>query len=617
MNQPRQTASYLSRRLAAAGLRPISHYGQNFLIDLNLIDLIARSAELRKTDVVLEIGTGVGSLTSRLSDAAGAVLSVEIDQNLYRLASEELQGRLNVRLIHGDALRNKNSLRDDLMDQIRDAISRIGEDARFLLVANLPYNVATPIIGNLLHESPPPDAMVVTIQKELADRMVAQPGTKDYGALSVWVQSQCKCEIVRVLPPTVFWPRPKVHSAIIRLDLVPEWRAKIEDLDHFHKTVRSLFFHRRKFLRSVVISAMKGRLDKAAVDRVLHSLGHGETARAEQLSIERIQQLAEALRLAEIDASDSGSWDSSLPTLAMSGKSSVRTCGVTFLQSIRKARSSQKVSDTYLPPDPQPMGLRHLVDLGRTNLQQGFRLEEFNVSADLPNILASRYASDAMVQIWSPANKVVLERELWIAVIAAQKDLGVDVPDGVIDAYQDVIDHVDLASIDARERVTKHDVKARIEEFNALAGHEHVHKGMTSRDLTENVEQLQMRSALVLTRDRTIAALSLVAQRATEYADLAIAGRSHNVPAQVTTIGKRFTNVAEELLIALDRIENLLSRYPLRGIKGPVGTQQDMLDLFQGDASKLDQLDQRIAEQAGFRRVPRFSWPSLSPLAGL
>ena len=222
------------------------------------------------------------------------------------------------------------------------------------------------------------------------------------------------------------------------------------------------------------------------------------------------------------------------------------------------------------------------------------------VPIEIPNVLASRYASEAMVKIWSPANKVVLERELWIAVIEAQRELGVDVADDVIGAYRSVINQVDLASIDARERVTKHDVKARIEEFNALAGHEHVHKGMTSRDLTENVEQLQMRSALALVRDRTVAALALVGQRAAEYGDVAIAGRSHNVPAQVTTVGKRFANVAEELLVAHDRIETLLARIPLRGIKGPVGTQQDMLDLFQGDAAKLDSLDQRIAAKLGF-----------------
>ena len=303
MNQPRQTATYLSRRLAAAGLRPVSSFGQNFLIDLNLIDLIADSANLRKTDVVLEIGTGVGSLTSRLSDRAGAVLSVEIDANLHQLASEELEGRANVRLIHGDALRNKNSLRDDLMGQIHTAMKQIGDDARFLLVANLPYNVATPIISNLLHENPPPDAMVVTIQKELGDRIVASPGNKDYGALSIWIQSICDCEIVRVLPPTVFWPRPKVQSAILRLDFVPERRAAFSDLSYFHQTVRSLFFHRRKFLRSVVISSMKGRLDKTEVDQILTTLGHDANERAEQLTVEQIQKLVEALRIAEFKQS--------------------------------------------------------------------------------------------------------------------------------------------------------------------------------------------------------------------------------------------------------------------------------------------------------------------------
>lgn len=303
MTDSRQTATYLSKRLTAAGLRPVSRFGQNFLIDLNLVDLIAKSAELKKTDVVLEIGTGVGSLTTRLSDQSGAVLTVEIDNNLHRLASEELAGRPNVRLIHGDALRNKNSLRSDLMEQIRDAISRIGPEARFLLVANLPYNVATPIISNLLHETPAPDAMVVTIQKELADRIIAEPGTKDYGALSVWIQSVCQAEIVRVLSPKVFWPRPKVHSAILRLDTLPEARSEFKDLKHFHQTVRALFFHRRKFLRSVVASAMKQSLSKPQVDEVLQSLGYDETSRAEQLTVKQIQKLAEALRLAEIAAS--------------------------------------------------------------------------------------------------------------------------------------------------------------------------------------------------------------------------------------------------------------------------------------------------------------------------
>ncbi|OYP36867.1 ribosomal RNA small subunit methyltransferase A [Rhodopirellula sp. MGV] len=280
-------------------MRPVSKYGQNFLIDLNLVGLIADSAELRPNDVVLEVGTGVGSLTSQLADKAAAVLTVEIDKNLHQLASEELAHRPNVKLIQGDALRNKNSLRDDIMESIRDAMQRVGEEARFLLVANLPYNVATPIISNLLHQTPAPDAMVVTIQKELAERIVAKPSTKDYSALSIWIQSLCSAEIVRVLGPKVFWPRPKVDSAVLRIDLDPARRDAIPDLKYFHETLRALFFHRRKFLRSNVISAMKGRMEKEQVDEVLQQLGHNEDSRAEQLTVEQINTLIESLRIAE------------------------------------------------------------------------------------------------------------------------------------------------------------------------------------------------------------------------------------------------------------------------------------------------------------------------------
>jgi adenylosuccinate lyase len=217
----------------------------------------------------------------------------------------------------------------------------------------------------------------------------------------------------------------------------------------------------------------------------------------------------------------------------------------------------------------------------------------------LPDVLAARYASEPMVELWSAERKVRLERELWIAVMDAQRVLGVDVPAEVIDDYRSVVDKVDLASIDARERVTRHDVKARIEEFSALAGHEHAHKGMTSRDLTENVEQLQIRLALGLVRDRLVAVLARLAERAAEHAGLVIAGRSHNVAAQATTLGKRFANAGEEVLQAFHRIEDLLARYPLRGIKGPVGTQQDMLDLL-GEPHLVDQLENAVLEHLGF-----------------
>ena len=220
----------------------------------------------------------------------------------------------------------------------------------------------------------------------------------------------------------------------------------------------------------------------------------------------------------------------------------------------------------------------------------------------VPNVLATRYASDQMAALWSPEHKVVLERQLWLAVLRAQQELGVDVPGDAIAAYEAVVDQVDLASIDARERVTRHDVKARIEEFADLAGHEHIHKGMTSRDLTENVEQLQVRSALLLVRDRTLAVLARLAERAAEHRLTVLTGRSHNVPAQATTLGKRFANAGQELLAARARLDDLIARYPLRGIKGPVGTQQDQLDLL-ADPAKVDRLERLVADHLGFEEV--------------
>jgi len=219
--------------------------------------------------------------------------------------------------------------------------------------------------------------------------------------------------------------------------------------------------------------------------------------------------------------------------------------------------------------------------------------------AHLPNVLAERYASGPMIDLWSREHKVVLERELWVAVMRAQRDLGVDLSLEVIDDHVAVIDKVDLASIEARERVTRHDVKARIEEFSAVAGHERIHAGMTSRDLTENVEQLQVRAALALVRDRMVTTLARLAERAAEHTTLVMTGRSHNVAAQATTMGKRFANAGEELLQALRRVEELLARYPLRGIKGPVGTQQDMLDLL-GSAERVDALELAVARHLGF-----------------
>ncbi|MET0195622.1 adenylosuccinate lyase [Rhodococcus sp. RS1C4] len=221
----------------------------------------------------------------------------------------------------------------------------------------------------------------------------------------------------------------------------------------------------------------------------------------------------------------------------------------------------------------------------------------------IPNVLATRYASPELVDLWSPEHKIVLERQLWIAVLKAQSSLGVDVPSSAVADYERVLDQVDLQSIAERERVTRHDVKARIEEFNALAGHEHIHKGLTSRDLTENVEQLQILRSLQHIHAHGVAVAARLAEKAAEYSSIVMAGRSHNVAAQATTLGKRFASAADETLIALVRLQELIARYPLRGIKGPMGTAQDMLDLFGGDSAKLTALERIVADHLGFRHV--------------
>jgi len=218
------------------------------------------------------------------------------------------------------------------------------------------------------------------------------------------------------------------------------------------------------------------------------------------------------------------------------------------------------------------------------------------------SVLSQRYASQAMRDIWSPEAKIVAERKLWIAVMRAQSGLGHVIAANVISDYEKVINNVDLAAIDAREKLLRHDVKARIEEFNALAGHEAIHAGMTSRDLTENIESWQVRASLLLVCDRVVALLAALGVRATEFAAQPIAGRSHNVPAQITTLGKRFASSAEELLFAYQRLESLISRYPMRGIKGPVGTAQDSLDLL-GSADAHYKLESVIAKELGFAAI--------------
>jgi 16S rRNA (adenine1518-N6/adenine1519-N6)-dimethyltransferase len=291
----RQTKTFLLERFREMGIHPATRHGQNFLIDLNLQRVIVDAAELTADDVVLEVGTGTGALTAMMAELAAAVVTVEIDTHLFELASEQLIDLPNVTMLRLDALRNKNNLDDRLMDTVGENLSA-APGRRFKLVANLPYNIATPVLSNLLLARQVPHSMTATIQKELADRITASPSTKDYSALSVWIQCQCTAEIVRVLPPSVFWPAPKVTSAIIRLTIDPERRAAISDLKYLHQLTKALFLHRRKFLRANMMAAMKRHLDKDQVDAVLDEMEFAPDTRTEQLDVATLIKLSDKVR---------------------------------------------------------------------------------------------------------------------------------------------------------------------------------------------------------------------------------------------------------------------------------------------------------------------------------
>jgi 16S rRNA (adenine1518-N6/adenine1519-N6)-dimethyltransferase len=299
MSEPeRQTATEIRRRLEAAGVKPRHDLGQNFLIDLNLLDVIVEAAELAPSDVVLEVGTGTGSLTARLAQWAGRVIAVEYDPIMARLTAAAVANGTNVTLLNCDVLRNKNRIAAEVVKAVEEALRSEGE-AGLKVVANLPYHVATPVISNVVATDWPWSRMVVTIQWELAERMTAGPGTGDYSALSVWLQSQCRLEVLRRLPPTVFWPRPKVDSAILRIDRDAERQRRITDRGAFHDFLRDVFTQRRKHLLGVV-ARRYAMVDRTVLESIHRDLGVPLDIRAEGLTVDQLtsyhERLSEAAR---------------------------------------------------------------------------------------------------------------------------------------------------------------------------------------------------------------------------------------------------------------------------------------------------------------------------------
>jgi 16S rRNA (adenine1518-N6/adenine1519-N6)-dimethyltransferase len=290
---PRQTLSYLRGLLNNYGLEPKSKLGQNFLIDLNLLDLTCRAAELNPDDSILEVGTGTGSLTALMADQAGCVFSVEVDTQIQRVAKQIIGMRPNVKLLLADALARKNELNPDLLNGWTDWTAK-HQLTRRKLVANLPYVIATPLISNLLIADVPIERMVVMVQWEIAERLNAQVGTKDFSALSVLVQSLADVSIVRKVAPTNFFPRPKVDSAIVMIKPNAEKRARVGDVVKFRVFLRDLYVHRRKNLRQALIGWPTGAREKADVDAKLAALNFDGTSRSEVLTLEQHLQLSNA-----------------------------------------------------------------------------------------------------------------------------------------------------------------------------------------------------------------------------------------------------------------------------------------------------------------------------------
>jgi 16S rRNA (adenine1518-N6/adenine1519-N6)-dimethyltransferase len=287
----RQTQSYLRNLLTERGIKPKNKLGQNFLIDLNLLDVLLRAAELTAEDLAFEVGSGTGSLTARLAEQAGAVLSVEVDPAFAAMAGEAVQDCDNVVLLHADVLRNKNELNPAVL-QAAAELARWKGTKRLKLVANLPYAVAVPVISNLLLSEQAVERMVVTVQWEIAQRLMAEAGTKDYGALAVLVQSLAQVQLLRKLPPAAFWPRPLVDSAMVLIRPDAARRAHVGDVQRFRRFLRDLYVHRRKNLRGALAALPGQDRGKQDIDARLAELGIDGTARAETLDREQHLRLS-------------------------------------------------------------------------------------------------------------------------------------------------------------------------------------------------------------------------------------------------------------------------------------------------------------------------------------
>jgi 16S rRNA (adenine1518-N6/adenine1519-N6)-dimethyltransferase len=243
-----QTKSQIEQLLASAGVEPNKRLGQNFLIDLNLMRLLVDSANIGNDDIVLEVGCGTGSLTQALAERASKVVAVEMDETLAKIAAKELAEARNVEVINADILETKNTISQTVINAIE--LARKSRSGKFLLVSNLPYSIASPLMMNLITGSIVSDAMHVTVQKEVADRMTAAPGDKHYGTLSIHMTATGDVKTERVLKPTVFWPQPQVNSAMISFVRKAEKVSQTQSMELLGEVVNLFMQHRRKMVKA-------------------------------------------------------------------------------------------------------------------------------------------------------------------------------------------------------------------------------------------------------------------------------------------------------------------------------------------------------------------------------
>jgi 16S rRNA (adenine1518-N6/adenine1519-N6)-dimethyltransferase len=279
--------------LAEAGLRPDRRYGQHFLIDGNLMRLLVAEADLTDTDAVLEVGPGVGNLTELLVESAGWVVAVEVDPRMAAIVRERLVGATNLDLLQADILADKHTIAPAALDTLRWRARALRGETK--LVANLPYQAATPLLAELVLADPPPERLVFTVQEEVAQRLAAEPGTREYGPIGVLIQALAEVEILRRLSPSVFWPRPKVWSSMVRVRPSDARRRRIADIAVLRRTIEGLFIHRRKrAARSLALADRAGASPEAWVER-LKRAGLDAEARGETYTVEEIVRLANSL----------------------------------------------------------------------------------------------------------------------------------------------------------------------------------------------------------------------------------------------------------------------------------------------------------------------------------